>query len=73
MKLFTFLADVGFESWSLWSSCSASCNGTRIRSRECFGYCIGERTQKESCGTSQCPSKTPTKRTVIIDETFRDN
>ncbi|XP_066923996.1 uncharacterized protein [Clytia hemisphaerica] len=45
----------GFGQWSLWSSCSATCNGTKQRSRECFDYCYGDSLETEQCGVAQCP------------------
>ncbi|XP_046546208.1 uncharacterized protein LOC124256280 [Haliotis rubra] len=57
--------DGGFQSWTLWSACSVTCeNGTQTRSRDCnnptpqFGgaNCSGDFTQLLSCDTGiRCP------------------
>ncbi|XP_066928820.1 uncharacterized protein [Clytia hemisphaerica] len=47
--------DIGFGPWSPWSECSTTCNGTRNRQRECFGFCDGPTDELENCGTPYCP------------------
>ncbi|XP_052254999.1 coadhesin-like [Dreissena polymorpha] len=57
-------SDGGWSTWSLWSSCSATCGGgLHIRSRECsnpapspYGQpCHGPNVDSGLCSTQQCP------------------
>ena len=55
---FCFSADLGFDNWTPWSSCSQTCEGVRKRDRQCIGLlCDGDAEEVENCGTPQCPSK----------------
>ena len=62
----TFLADLGFDNWTPWSSCSQTCEGVRKRGRECLGLkCDGDAEEVESCGTPQCPSKSTSMQNTV--------
>ncbi|XP_066913417.1 uncharacterized protein [Clytia hemisphaerica] len=47
--------DIGFGDWSPWSQCSASCSGTRKRTRQCYDYCQGDDEEIKKCGARRCP------------------
>ncbi|KAK7881858.1 hypothetical protein WMY93_030267 [Mugilogobius chulae] len=53
--------DLGFSSWSSWSSCSKSCTevnnpATKTRHRECIKPpCSGTAQQEKACNLPQCP------------------
>ena len=49
-------AEVGWEEWSVWSSCSVSCGGgDRLRTRNCIGgSCRGKKQETSLCGFVPC-------------------
>ncbi|XP_039257212.2 uncharacterized protein LOC120333888 isoform X1 [Styela clava] len=40
--------------WGLWSSCSATCDGTRIRQRSCRTFCYNPESETENCNVGLC-------------------
>ncbi|XP_077976536.1 uncharacterized protein LOC120333891 isoform X1 [Styela clava] len=42
--------------WGLWSSCSATCDGTRVRQRACRTFCYNPETETENCNVGMCSS-----------------
>ena len=48
--------DYGWDSWTTWSECSASCDrGTQYRTRKCVeDTCVGEGKENKSCIIRHC-------------------
>ncbi|XP_065940711.1 coadhesin isoform X3 [Magallana gigas] len=53
--------DGHWTAWGHWGSCSATCEGTRTRTRVCHppehggAPCRGDTVETSGCGTSHCP------------------
>nr|XP_039257211.1 uncharacterized protein LOC120333887 [Styela clava] len=54
--LTTTTAPENAGDWGLWSSCSATCDGTRVRQRACRTFCYNPETETENCNVGLCSS-----------------